>query len=248
MTSTRLCYITIKTKFLSEGKPKQKRSDGFAWDCCPLKRAYPLGMFLRCPNTVRKFFYYLGPPAPLKSICWLCCAGPWMLWEKTWASREHDCLLQPLLDNVPWAGVSRTGPQRQTRSIQGLRRAFRVFRCHCRRYLWRGDAVLCSSTPLTEERDISSHLPGTVSRLVTSPAWVLISAASQSVVKGLLGGSPASLQQVQGHECRFKFLPICLSSRSLLCSSQLTCSASLFFLKTRGSKECFPLQTWIPWV
>lgn len=51
-----------------------------------------------------------------------------------------------------------------------------------------------------------------------------------------LGGSPAFLQQIQVHECRFKFLPICLSS-ILLCSSQLTCSASLFFLKKNPKQQ-----------
>lgn len=136
MTSTRLCYKTMKTKLLSDGKPrehpgeihvlKQKRSDGFALHCCPLKGAYPLGMFLRCPNMVWRFFSYLGPLAPLKCVRWLCCAGPWMLWERTQASRECDCLLQLLLDNIPWAGVSRTGPQRQTHSIQELCRALSV--------------------------------------------------------------------------------------------------------------------------
>lgn len=51
-----------------------------------------------------------------------------------------------------------------------------------------------------------------------------------------LGGSPAFLQQIQVHECRFKFLPICLSSM-LLCSSQLTCSTSLFLLKEKNQTK-----------
>lgn len=42
----------------------------------------------------------------------------------------------------------------------------------------------------------------------SSPAWILVCAAFQSMVKGFLGGSPAFLQQIQVHECQFKFLPI----------------------------------------
>lgn len=60
MTSTRLCYKTMKTKLLSDGKPrehpgeihvlKQKRSDGFALHCLSFERGLSLGDVSEVPQ------------------------------------------------------------------------------------------------------------------------------------------------------------------------------------------------------
>lgn len=105
---------------------------------------------------------------------------------------------------MPQAGASRTGHQRSFYPTQELVSASKGFAATT---ACNFEPVLCFAHPFLYQR--RSCLPGSFSKLVTSPAWILLSAAFSSAPKGFLEGSAAFLQQIQLHECTFKFLTAC---------------------------------------